>query len=601
MGPRDLATSGFGPSGEPWKAPDGKLSLGDHENARNVAARAFARGRGSQSDVDEFGRPVDTTGRDARTGYPDIEGYAESERALREQLESKYAEDGKEEVRGGPGGPVGLSDELLLRIPTELRPGKTGNWFPRDFDKGFVEAYVDGKLDLTPQEFQQVIDRYKKFSLSPYDPMLKSERASSDASKALTEGGLAEEEALASGEAQKAQRLRDIVDELRSTSNQQMRYQQDLQEEIRNKQAELTKTVDELQKKANDFNPYGSSLGQLFAVVGQAIGAYGAALGKTPNYAAQMVDQMINARIKKMGMEMQAGQSKIGAGTNAVQFAMQGLNDQRLADEAVRGAMYKQALIEIDAIGMASGSKAKRAKAEKLKEAMMLQWTAREEKMKFMIESMAQQAAGGRAASRDEKTQEVLDSLYGGVHPITGSPDGERADVLGEGAYVPAHTGRALDQALTSLGQAEGYLDMMETAVNNGWTGIGKPWAGTAGDMFDRAEAGYVDATRKATGSGTHDAGYTDFARSGKLYIGEGTTLWGKDKLIKRIENERKLLRADRERALEIARKRATFVKPVPVYSKDKQALTGLKAVPGYLPMPKPDRAPGNVDFETRK
>jgi hypothetical protein len=188
-------------------------------------------------------------------------------------------------------------------------------------------------------------------------------------------------------------------------------------------------------KAAEDYAssrmPEDSKLDSFFQGLGASLGAFGASLGKTPNFAAEFIQQLKNNKIRKWEAEVAIKGTKAN---NLLSRYKDALGDMKLAKAAVGETLMRQAAIEAEQMGLSTKS-----------EQIANTWRAT---------ASAAQAEGIRASQ--EKNEAFLLSFYG--NKMLNAP----ATAGRAGGLVPATQGAYSERQDQQLNQANMDLKKRE-------------------------------------------------------------------------------------------------------------------------------------------
>jgi hypothetical protein len=184
---------------------------------------------------------------------------------------------------------------------------------------------------------------------------------------------------------------------------------------------------------ASSRMPEDSALTTIFQGLGASLGAFGASLGKTPNFAAEFIQQITNNKIRKWEAETNL---KGKRADNLLARYKDALGDMKLAKVAVKETIMRQAAIEAEQMGLST-------KSEQIANA----WRAT---------AAAAQAEGIRASQ--EKNEAFLLSFYG--NKMLNAP----ATAGRAGGLVPATQGAFSERQDQQLNQANMDLKKQEAA-----------------------------------------------------------------------------------------------------------------------------------------
>jgi hypothetical protein len=125
-------------------------------------------------------------------------------------------------------------------------------------------------------------------------------------------------------------------------------------EQQRAKEAELQKALDDYNaNKQVDPDRYKKRMGvggQILATIGQAMGAFGAAITHSPNYAQQMIERAIDADIRAQEVDIQSRRDAVNMAQNGVAMWRQKGLDNQASMAAERMRQLQGATAKIDEI-----------------------------------------------------------------------------------------------------------------------------------------------------------------------------------------------------------------------------------------------------------
>ncbi len=157
-----------------------------------------------------------------------------------------------------------------------------------------------------------------------------------------------------------------------AAQNQRQATQQAYDNEQRDAaMAQVQKAVDDFNANKtvnpNRFNERIGVGGRILATIGQAFGAFGAAITHSPNYAQQMIERAVDADIRSQEQEIQArGQAVNMANNQFAMFRQKGLDNQA-ALAATKVNMLQEAQAKVDEITANTKNPIVLAKAQEVK------------------------------------------------------------------------------------------------------------------------------------------------------------------------------------------------------------------------------------------
>ncbi len=194
----------------------------------------------------------------------------------------------------------------------------------------------------------------------------KQEKASADVTKAIqskADADIATNTALISEQRARAAYLQQQAEEQESINAQRT-------EEANQKRAEIEKAVqdrDAFKFNPNRFNERIGVGGQILASIAQGLGAFGAAITHSPNFAQQAIERAINADLSSQEKEYQALGAKVDSRRNDyAAFRQQGMDDDS-ARTAVRMLKLQQSNAKIDELVAGSKNQQIQAAADEMK------------------------------------------------------------------------------------------------------------------------------------------------------------------------------------------------------------------------------------------
>ncbi len=104
---------------------------------------------------------------------------------------------------------------------------------------------------------------------------------------------------------------------------------------------------------ANSRMPEQSGADKFFTGLGASLGAFGASLGKTPNFAQEFINQLATNRMRKWEAETNVKGAKAN---NLLARYKDALGDMKLAKVAVKETLMRQAAIEADQMALSTKS-----------------------------------------------------------------------------------------------------------------------------------------------------------------------------------------------------------------------------------------------------
>lgn len=275
------------------------------------------------------------------------------------------------------------------------------------------------------------------------------------------------------------------------------------QERLAKLEAEQTRLAQDVAKEARSIDPdrwlHQSAGRTIGAALAAALGAYGATLAKTPNYALQIINDAIDRDFAGQKLKLQAKQDAQSMQARTIDRTRALFSDQRAADMAARANLMELHKAQVEALGL----KYKGTQVEANAQQAVAQLTVEQEKLRSQAlhlndvhESRSTQtslmtvdASGNPAGSGSGK----------GVVPLTMGNINQRAAELatknkpfvkGETpAQIQRRNQTALDQYAAYSNMVNNTLPQLEAAVREAslasWGPIGvnnrlsQAWADT--------------------------------------------------------------------------------------------------------------------------
>ena len=133
--------------------------------------------------------------------------------------------------------------------------------------------------------------------------------------------------------------------------------QQNEQDEVAAAEAHALDLQAKADKAAEDFAnsraPEQSTGQSILSTIGSAMGAFGAAIGKTPNFAGEFIQQLANNRMRKWEAETNI---KGKRADNMLSRYKDALGDMKIAKAAVKATLLQQAAIEAEQSALSTKS-----------------------------------------------------------------------------------------------------------------------------------------------------------------------------------------------------------------------------------------------------
>lgn len=277
-------------------------------------------------------------------------------------------------------------------------------------------------------------------SSSQADPKLlkEYEKATADAQKAAqsqADAAIAQNTAIA-----QEQRARAAM--MANQAAEQEKIQAERQQAAREKLAAVDAAVKE--RDAFKFNPgrhyerMGVG-GSILAVIGQSLGAFGAAITHSPNYAQQMIEKAVENDIHSQQLEYQALGAKVDSRRNDyAYFRQQGLDDDS-SKAALRTLRLQQSATKIDEIIAGTNNAKIQADADRIKAGLnqtdiahRMEFTKRQIQTTMMNPATAGQAGTQLPSSEAEK----LGTANAAIQAATDLYKDWEKDASGVGGYI---------------------------------------------------------------------------------------------------------------------------------------------------------------------
>ena len=153
---------------------------------------------------------------------------------------------------------------------------------------------------------------------------------------------------------QQAENQKAFLEEQRTQAMLQAQNERDEQMAAQAHVADLQARADKaVEDHANSRMAEDSTADKFFQGLGAAMGAFGATLGKTPNFAAEFIQQLANNKMRKWEAETALKGQKAN---NLLSRYKDALGDMKLAKVAVKETLMRQASIEADQMAMSTKS-----------------------------------------------------------------------------------------------------------------------------------------------------------------------------------------------------------------------------------------------------
>jgi len=306
----------------------------------------------------------------------------------------------------------------------------------------------------------------------PYDPELAQQR--SDAAinlqvahmagaKAQADRALAEQ---AHWQAQLPDAQRRAAEAQTEMANQQDAYKRE--------RADLDKMISESQDNQKSFNANRwmesrGLIGQIGAVIAQAMGAYAATLSHGENWAKKIIDDSINRDIENQKAQIESGKAGV---TNALQKLNLRYGDMNQAQAALKMAMSQNVDTQIQTYAAATKSQDVQQVAN--------EWLAQNQKDRVTDEQKFMAASMGKR--KTETSGQITAASAGGTRMPTTKEMAERTELVKKGQEVGAlpdtsREGRALEikrdgmaankKANPGMAKAQEQLDSIDNSLRS--------------------------------------------------------------------------------------------------------------------------------------
>lgn len=256
----------------------------------------------------------------------------------------------------------------------------------------------------------------------PYDPALAEQRADANINMMVARRNTAE--TLATRAQAESLHAQAQIPELQKQAAQAQTEVEEQHNQYKRERADLDRMILESQQNQKSFNANRwfesrGAIGQIGAVLAQAVGAYAAVLGHTENWAQKIINQYIDADIATQREQIESGKAGVN---NALQRLNLRYGDINQAQAALKIAMGKVADTQALAYAKATGSQDIINTWEEQVAKNQVERTAEEQKF--------QAAAMGK---RTTATQgQVVAPSAGGVRAPTTAEMSARADLAGK-------------------------------------------------------------------------------------------------------------------------------------------------------------------------
>lgn len=159
---------------------------------------------------------------------------------------------------------------------------------------------------------------------------------------------------LAKIQGQKGDFASGILNELAAKQDAVVAKEQERQKLVRDEFDKHRANMEAVQKEREAIanqNPaeYGSTWQKIGAAISMGLGAYAAAINRTPNYAAQVIDDAIKSNIAQQKIQLEKVGAKEGQLNNNLAFFRSRISDERAADAAAQASDLNKAKLQIEA------------------------------------------------------------------------------------------------------------------------------------------------------------------------------------------------------------------------------------------------------------
>lgn len=323
--------------------------------------------------------------------------------------------------KGIPGKPVGA-------VPGDLKQ-HGGFYFQPEYLQDLNDAFAEGRID--EKTYEKLLDKYQNSSVGLQAQKFALGTAQLDAQAdaqrlmAKQEAGQSWVEGLVMGDAaRRAKATAKEMDQQRALIRSQVAKDEEL----------LRRSIDEY--KAMNENPSqhwsrASFGGKLVGGIAAAMGAFGAALARTPNFALEIMNKQIDDEMQAQRRNIEKAGSNIEAQKGILAQMYLKLGDVDKAEAAARAQIYDG--LQMDLAAMRKNYPAKvyqeradaaNAMLEQQKSAAILDYKmqaqlAAEESARQ--EALRKMGAANAAAARQRKDMEKMMDPFGGLNWVPSS------------------------------------------------------------------------------------------------------------------------------------------------------------------------------------
>lgn len=248
-------------------------------------------------------------------------------------------------------------------LPEELRPWGGGRYFPPNYDELLAEAWIDG--DITEKQYDRATAAYDKHMRSGIGLEGTIRRMQADEAGRMMQARAGMMGVEADSYAQQADAIRDASNRAELAEQQRALYMHTYSQAIE-KQVQATRTaIDDI--NATKIDPFAGIFGgRTMAIIGAALGATAAGMAKTPNFALQALQTLVNSNLKEQSMRLEK-RTRVADRQKSLLAHMQAhMGDMNKSMAASKAHIYGQLELKVQSIARSANSTITRKRADAL-------------------------------------------------------------------------------------------------------------------------------------------------------------------------------------------------------------------------------------------